>query len=65
MEKYRISSRIQRFRPSLTLALKTCVNERREQGLPVYDFGLGSAQETSIGEPCLGRFFKKGGSSNG
>lgn len=40
----RISIKLRKFRPSLTLALKTLVNERVTQGLPVYDFGLGETK---------------------
>ncbi|RMH10969.1 MAG: aminotransferase class I/II-fold pyridoxal phosphate-dependent enzyme [Planctomycetota bacterium] len=40
----RISNKLRKFRPSLTLALKTLVQERRAQGLPVYDFGLGETK---------------------
>ena len=40
----RISGRIARFRPSLTLALKTLVGARVDAGLPVFDFGLGETK---------------------
>jgi aspartate aminotransferase len=40
----RISSRLSKFRPSLTLALKELVAGRVERGLPVYDFGLGETK---------------------
>jgi len=40
----RISTKLAKFRPSLTLALKTLVSERRARGLPVYDFGLGETK---------------------
>ncbi len=39
----RISAKLEKFRPSLTLALQGLVAARRAQGLPVYDFGLGEA----------------------
>lgn len=40
----RISTKIEKFRPSLTLALKALVQERASRGLPVYDFGLGETK---------------------
>ncbi|HYF51381.1 MAG TPA: aminotransferase class I/II-fold pyridoxal phosphate-dependent enzyme [Planctomycetota bacterium] len=40
----RISAKLSKFRPSLTLALKRLANERRAQNLPVYDFGLGETK---------------------
>lgn len=40
----RISSKLTKFRPSLTLALKHLASEREAQGLPVYDFGLGETK---------------------
>jgi aspartate aminotransferase len=40
----RISAKIAKFHPSLTLSLKRQANVRREQGLPVYDFGLGETK---------------------
>ena len=40
----RISSKMAKFRPSLTLALKRLVEARREEGLPVHDFGLGETK---------------------
>lgn len=40
----RISAKLSKFRPSLTLALKTLVGEREVLGLPVYDFGLGETK---------------------
>lgn len=43
-EHERISTKISKFRPSVTLALKALVEERRRQGLPVYDFGLGETK---------------------
>lgn len=43
-ESQRISAKLDKFRPSLTLALKTLVQERHGRGLPVYDFGLGETK---------------------
>jgi len=40
----RISAKLGKFRPSITLQLKQLVGERVEQGLPVYDFGLGETK---------------------
>lgn len=40
----RISAKIGKFQPSLTLALKRLVDERRGKGLPVFDFGLGETK---------------------
>jgi aspartate aminotransferase len=40
----RISAKVAKFRPSLTLSLKALVAARRRQGLPVYDFGLGETK---------------------
>lgn len=40
----RISAKLEKFRPSLTLALKELVEDRRAAGLPVYDFGLGETK---------------------
>ncbi len=40
----RIAGRVSKFRPSLTLALKTLVGSRIDAGLPVYDFGLGETK---------------------
>jgi aspartate aminotransferase len=40
----RISSKLSKFRPSLTLELKTTVERRRAEGLPVFDFGLGETK---------------------
>lgn len=37
----RISAKLSKFQPSITLALKRLAGERVEKGLPVYDFGLG------------------------
>jgi aspartate aminotransferase len=42
----RVSAKIGKFRPSLTLELKRLVEERRDRGLPVYDFGLGETKGT-------------------
>lgn len=47
MEDYdRVSAKLGKFRPSLTLGLKRLVEQRRSQGLPVYDFGLGEMKGT-------------------
>lgn len=40
----RISAKLGKFRPSLTLELKRLVGERADAGLPVYDFGLGETK---------------------
>ena len=40
----RVSPKLSKFRPSLTLALKALVDERRAKGLPVHDFGLGETR---------------------
>ncbi len=40
----RISIKLSKFAPSLTLALKADVEARRAKGLPVYDFGLGETK---------------------
>ena len=40
----RVSSKVNQFRPSLTLELKRMVQERLAAGLPVYDFGLGETK---------------------
>ena len=40
----RISAKLRKFRPSETLALKELAAERRAEGLPVYDFGLGETK---------------------
>ncbi|USN99838.1 MAG: aminotransferase class I/II-fold pyridoxal phosphate-dependent enzyme [Phycisphaeraceae bacterium] len=40
----RISTKLGKFAPSLTLALKSVVRHRRAEGLPVYDFGLGETR---------------------
>ena len=43
-QSQRISAKLEKFRPSLTLALKALVQERAGRGLPVYDFGLGETK---------------------
>jgi aspartate aminotransferase len=43
-ESERISTKLAKFRPSLTLELKSLAAERQAQGLPVYDFGLGETK---------------------
>lgn len=43
-QRDRISTKLGKFRPSLTLQLKRIVSERVAQGLPVYDFGLGETK---------------------
>lgn len=43
-EHERISAKLAKFRPSLTLELKRLVGERLRDGLPVYDFGLGETK---------------------
>jgi aspartate aminotransferase len=40
----RISTKLFKFQPSLTLALKQTVERRVAAGLPVYDFGLGETK---------------------
>jgi aspartate aminotransferase len=40
----RISAKMGKFRPSLTLALKRLAEDRRAAGLPVFDFGLGETK---------------------
>ncbi len=40
----RISAKLGKFRPSLTLELKRLASERLQQGLPVFDFGLGETK---------------------
>ncbi|MCW8130970.1 MAG: aminotransferase class I/II-fold pyridoxal phosphate-dependent enzyme [Planctomycetota bacterium] len=40
----RISAKLAKFRPSLTLMLKRLAGERLEKGLPVFDFGLGETK---------------------
>lgn len=49
-EHDRISAKMAKFRPSLTLALKELVGARVKTGLPVHDFGLGETKGT-LGEP--------------
>ncbi|MDH4043908.1 MAG: aminotransferase class I/II-fold pyridoxal phosphate-dependent enzyme [Gemmatimonadota bacterium] len=44
LDHERISTKISKFRPSLTLELKRLVGERVEAGLPVHDFGLGETK---------------------
>ena len=45
MEPYeRLSAKLAKFRPSLTLALKRLAQERISQNQPVYDFGLGETK---------------------
>ncbi len=44
MPSHRISPKVEAFPPSLTLALKALVAERRAAGLPVFDFGLGETR---------------------
>ncbi|MEE9133596.1 MAG: aminotransferase class I/II-fold pyridoxal phosphate-dependent enzyme [Gemmatimonadota bacterium] len=43
-ERERISAKLSKFRPSLTLELKRLAGERTRLGLPVYDFGLGETK---------------------
>jgi aspartate aminotransferase len=40
----RISTKLSKFRPSLTLELRRLAKERTALGLPVYDFGLGETR---------------------
>jgi aspartate aminotransferase len=40
----RISAKLGKFRPSITLQLKALAAERHASGLPVYDFGLGETK---------------------
>jgi aspartate aminotransferase len=40
----RLSTKLSKFRPSLTLALKRLVQERVANNLPVFDFGLGETK---------------------
>ncbi|UCC71706.1 MAG: aminotransferase class I/II-fold pyridoxal phosphate-dependent enzyme [Gemmatimonadota bacterium] len=42
----RISAKLGKFRPSITLQLKRLASERIQKGLPVYDFGLGETKGT-------------------
>jgi aspartate aminotransferase len=44
LDHERISAKLGKFRPSLTLALKELVGERVASGLPVHDFGLGETK---------------------
>jgi aspartate aminotransferase len=46
LEHERISAKLTKFRPSLTLALKRLAEERKARKLPVYDFGLGETKGT-------------------
>lgn len=43
-EHERVSTKLSKFRPSLTLELKRLAQEREASGLPVYDFGLGETK---------------------
>ena len=43
-DRDRISAKMEKFRPSQTLALKRLADDRRVAGLPVYDFGLGETR---------------------
>jgi aspartate aminotransferase len=59
--KERISAKLAKFRPSITLALKALLQERRAKELPVYDFGLGETKGTlhpAIEEAGKGAFAK-------
>jgi aspartate aminotransferase len=40
----RISAKLSKFRPSLTLELKQLAEQRMRNALPVYDFGLGETK---------------------
>jgi aspartate aminotransferase len=40
----RVSAKLSKFRPSLTLELKRLVEERRASGLRIFDFGLGETK---------------------
>ncbi len=44
MPRSRLSAKIDKFVPSLTLSLKALVRQRLESGRPIYDFGLGETQ---------------------
>jgi len=44
LDHERISAKLGKFRPSLTLALKSLVGDRVAAGLPVHDFGLGETK---------------------
>jgi aspartate aminotransferase len=43
-KEQRISTKVSRMRPSLTLALKTLKEQREAKDLPVFDFGLGETK---------------------
>jgi aspartate aminotransferase len=43
-EHERLSAKMAKFRPSLTLALKRLAENRQAAGLPVWDFGLGETK---------------------
>lgn len=43
-EHERVSVKLGKFRPSLTLEMKRLADERRSRGEPVYDFGLGETK---------------------
>lgn len=43
-DTHRISAKLVKFRPSLTLEMKAVAEQRRQDGLPVYDFGLGETK---------------------
>ena len=47
----RLSAKLGRFRPSLTLELKTVAQARRSQGLPEWDFGLGETKVALAAPP--------------
>lgn len=44
MSQSRLSAKIDKFVPSLTLSLKALAQERRDRELPIYDFGLGETR---------------------
>lgn len=44
LDTERVSAKLTKFRPSLTLELKRLAGERAAKGLPVYDFGLGETK---------------------
>ncbi len=44
LDSERISAKLGKFRPSVTLALKRLAEQRRAEGMPVYDFGLGETK---------------------
>ena len=59
MSAPRISPKVTAFPPSLTLALKATVNERKAAGLPVFDFGLGEtrgALRSAISEGAIAAY---------